>query len=375
VEIENLRGQIDSTSAAIAALGTPTTEQGATRLAQLERDLAQYQQANASLVQTLEALRITEAQSTSNVVQVEPAAVPEKPVRPRTLVNTLLAAVVGGMLAVGVVFLIEYLDDSLKSADDVQRALDLPVLGAIAHVQRGNSVGTYALEHPRSPVAEAFRSLRTNIQFASVDRPLRTLAISSPAPEEGKSTVATNLAAALAQGGKQVILVDADLRRPRLHTLLGLPNRLGLSDLFVRTDLALPDVLQPGALPNLRVLTSGNLPPNPAELLGSERMARLLAELTELADIVVLDSPPALLVTDAALLGARADGLLLVAEAGRTRRDVARAAVESLRRTGTKVLGVVLNNVPMRRGHYYSDYRYAYAYYDNPDAQPAVDAK
>jgi capsular exopolysaccharide synthesis family protein len=231
-------------------------------------------------------------------------------------------------------------------------------------------VGLYVAEHPRAPISEAFRSLRTNIQFASVDHPVRILVVSSAGPEEGKSTVAANLAVVMAQGDKRVILVDADLRRPSLHELLGLPNRLGLSDLFLRVDVTLERALQSGGTPNLRVLTSGKLPPNPAELMGSERMAKLLSEMRAEADLVIMDAPPALVVTDAALLGARSDGLLLVVQPGKTRQDAATSAVESLKRTGTKVIGVVFNNVPIKHNRYYTDYRYASYYQSKKEEGP-----
>jgi non-specific protein-tyrosine kinase len=214
-----------------------------------------------------------------------------------------------------------------------------------------------ALAEPRSQVAEAFRSLRTNIQFASVDHPLRTLLVTSPTPAEGKSTVAANLSVVLAQGGKRVALIDADLRRPRVHKLLGVSNSLGMSELFVKDHVALNGSLQPTEAPDLMALTSGGLPPNPAELLGSEKMAEIIRQVGMQVELVVIDSPPVIAVTDSSVLAPRVDGVLLVFKPGVTRLGAARQTVEQLQRLGANLLGVVLNDVDLRRsGYYYKSY-------------------
>src|SRR5262245_44580838 len=199
---------------------------------------------------------------------------------------------------------------------------------------------------PSSPVAEAYRTLRTNIQFSSLDKPVRTLLATSSGPEEGKSTTLANLAVVLAQAEKRVILVDCDLRKPALHKLFGLPNAAGLTSLLVQDDLKeLP--LQEVGLAGLSVLTSGPLPPNPSELLGSQRLAHLIERLKEEADYVLFDTPPVIAVTDAAVLATRLDGAILVVSAGRTRRDLAQKAKAQLERVNANILGVVLNNVKL----------------------------
>jgi non-specific protein-tyrosine kinase len=199
---------------------------------------------------------------------------------------------------------------------------------------------------PSSPVAEAYRTLRTNIQFSSLDKPVRTLLATSSGPEEGKSTTLANLAVVLAQAEKRVILVDCDLRKPSLHKLFGLPNTAGLTSLLVQDDLReLP--LQEVGLAGLSVLTSGPLPPNPSELLGSQRLAHLIDRLKEEADYVLFDTPPVIAVTDAAVLATRLDGAILVVSAGKTRRDLAQKAKAQLERVNANILGVVLNNVKL----------------------------
>lgn len=217
-----------------------------------------------------------------------------------------------------------------------------------------------AYTKPRSPAAEAYRTLRTNIQFASLDRPLRRLLLTSAGPEEGKSTTLANLAVTMAQAERKVIVVDCDLRRPSQHTIFNLRNTSGLTSVFLddapdRGDAELP--LQPTAIPNLWVLTSGPLPPNPAELLASSRMDAILDRIGARADVILLDSPPVVAVTDASVLSAKVDGVLLVVGAGKVKRDVARRAKAQLEAVNAHVVGLVVNNVPF-------DSASAASYYD-----------
>jgi len=212
------------------------------------------------------------------------------------------------------------------------------------------------LSDPRSPVAEAYRTLRTNIEFSSLDRSLHTLLVTSPSPSEGKSTTLANLAVTMAQSEKKTILVDADLRRPGLHALFGASNDAGLTTMFVDAKAMQNPPLQDVGVPNLWLLPSGPLPPNPAELLGSKRMDDALAALKARADIVLFDAPPVIAVTDAVVLGTRVDGVLLVIGAGQTKREHAKRAKELLEKVKVRVIGVVLNNVSLDSalGGYYS---------------------
>ncbi|MDN5293587.1 MAG: protein-tyrosine kinase [Eubacteriales bacterium] len=209
--------------------------------------------------------------------------------------------------------------------------------------------------NPKSPVAEAYRTLRTNIQFSSLDRPLKTIVVTSAGPGEGKSTIVANFAITLAQAGQRVILVDCDLRKPRLHKLFGI-SRNGLTNVLVG-NLPIEEVLWPTAVPGLLLIPSGPLPPNPAELLGSQKMQNFIEQVSKMGDIVLFDTPPVIAVTDAALLASRVDGVLLVLRAGEVDRRMALQAKEALENARARIIGVVLNDVENSGG---SGYYYYY---------------
>lgn len=200
------------------------------------------------------------------------------------------------------------------------------------------------LTDPRSPVSEAYRTLRTNLSFYSLDHPIRSLVVTSPAPNEGKSTTVANLAVTMAQSGRRTILVDCDLRRPSLHELFGLKAEPGFTDLVMADQIELP--LQATSIDNLWLLSSGTIPPNPADLLGAKKVDQLIARLQEEADMVLFDAPPVIAVTDAAVLGAKVDGVLLVIQAGKTKRDHAERAKEMLEKAKVRIVGATLTNAP-----------------------------
>ncbi|GIK55112.1 MAG: tyrosine protein kinase [Chloroflexota bacterium] len=200
------------------------------------------------------------------------------------------------------------------------------------------------LTDPRSPISEAYRTLRTNLSFYSLDNPLRSLVVTSPAPNEGKSTTIANLAVTIAQSGRRTILVDCDLRRPSLHNLFGLKAEPGFTDLVLADKLELP--LQPTGVENLWLLASGAKPPNPADMLGAKKVDQIIARLQEEADMVLFDAPPVMAVTDAAVLGAKVDGVLLVIQAGKTKRDHAERAKETLEKAKVRIVGATLTNAP-----------------------------
>jgi succinoglycan biosynthesis transport protein ExoP len=291
---------------------------------------------------------------------LEEATLPSVPISPNTRMNVLMASALGFVLAIAGAFLIEYLDDTIKTPEDIMRATDLPMLGAIARIDGDNyPEKLITVKQPLSPTAEAYRVLRTNIQFSSIDHPARTLTITSPNPSEGKSVMLANLAVVMAQSGMRVIIVDTDLRRPVQHQIFEVSNRNGMSDAVVRPPTDINYYLQDTGVEHLRLMSSGSLPPNPAELLNSEKMLNVIEELKTISDIVLFDSPPTLVVTDAAILGSRTDGVILVNDSGNTRTNEARRAAETLRQVRVNLLGVVLNRVhPRGRSTYYYNYSY-----------------
>lgn len=372
-QLDAMNAQILKSQAALDVIGTPATAAQEVEAARLQSDLVQYRQSYTNLLQSYESIRLAEAQNTSNVTVVEPATAPGTPVRPRILVNTALAGVVGAMLAVGAIFLIEYLDDTIKSPDQVTGLLGVPMLGAIARLSADQMKnGPVALSEPLSPVTEGYRALRTNIRFYSVDRPLRSILITSAGPAEGKSTIAANLAVVVAQAGFRVVLVDADLRRPNLHRMFKKANHFGLTDAVLQTDVNRWETTpQPvSAIDNLSIVTSGALPPNPAELLGSESMARMLDYWRNRCDLLIIDTPPLNAVTDAAVLAGKTDGVLLVVDGSGTRIGEAMHAREQLDRVGANLLGVIMNKISSSRavGGYYYHYYYQYQYHYRADS-------
>lgn len=307
----------------------------------------------------------TPAGATASPVKVSvvrQAELPEAPVSPRKKLNLALGLLVGLAVGVGAAVLRETLDTSVKGPEEVQDQLGLPTLGLIGYDNDAVKRPLIVHADPHSTRAEAFRQLRTNLQFVDIDHPPRSIVITSSLPQEGKSTTACNLAIALDQAGLRVVLVEADLRRPRLATYLGVEGAVGLTDVLVGR-APLDDVLQPWGANRLRVLPSGPTPPNPSELLGSQQMRELLRRLEDQADLVILDAPPLLPVTDGAVLAAAASGCVVVLRAGHTTREQSTRAVEILRAVDAHIYGAVLNMVPTKGpGAYkYGYYGYGYA--------------
>jgi capsular exopolysaccharide synthesis family protein len=294
--------------------------------------------------------------STVRVSLVEPALRPTVPVRPQTRFNVALAAMLGLMLGVGFAYLAEHLDTSIRSADTLEAAADAPVVGTIP-LFAASEQPLPVVREPRSVEAEAFRKLRTNLSFLGVDRGSLCCVVTSPSVGEGKSTVTANLAMAIAQSGLRVIVVEADLRRPTVHRLFGLQQRVGTTTVLL-DHVDIDDALHRLDDEPVAVLTSGQVPPNPSELLGSRPMGELVAELRRRADVVLIDSAPVLPVADPVVVSQFADGVLLVARAGATTRDHIKAARAACDRGGARVLGVVLNAAPFNadRAAYYGYY-------------------
>lgn len=370
--------------AQVARLSTPRQPNlpEEARLAQLADAQAQLDTARQSqtlLTRRLQDLRLELSRGINSVTLVSPADVPERAVSPRVVRTAILGAVLGLLLMVGIAAALEYLDDTVKSGEDVTRAAGVATLGAIRRFTgEDGPKGAHLISslESRAPVAEAYRLVRTNLEFARAGMDARTLLVTSASPGEGKSTTAANLALVLAQTGRRVLLVDADMRRPRMHKLFDVPNTTGLSTLFVMPAPRLEGFVRMTSVETLRLLPSGPLPPNPAELLAGPRMADLLTLFAAEADFVVVDSPPLLGVADASSLAPRMDGVLLVVDATKTRAGALRHAVELLTRGHATIWGVVLNKLEARRAadsyYYYSYYSYGSDLPANKNGKPAA---
>lgn len=306
---------------------------------------------------------------------ISAAETPTVPVHPRKALNLAVAAVLGAILGLALAFLAENLDDRMKSPEEVEERVGAPVLGYIPLVKEWADThqSTVASEsHTTSGAAEAYRTLRTNLRFVSLERPLRTVLVTGAVAEAGKSTCAANLAAALARGGDKVVLVSADLRRPSIHRFFGLTNSRGLLD-ALSPEFPLEQALQENEIPNLRVLAAGGLPPNPTEILESTRFGQILSQLKSLADFVVIDAPPVLGLGDSSALASTVDGVLFVVRTGRvTKKEVSHAA-DQLRKAGGQIIGCLLNAVEAEEGYGYY-YHYYYPRYQESNEEPSVPA-
>lgn len=357
--------KVDDFQAQINALPEPKTGSKDAPDAAAEARRTSLLSQQALFKQKLDQLQVDSALKTGGAQLVTEAEIPATPVEPTPKRTGVVALAVGLMFGVGLAFLFEYLDDTIKSKEDVARVTgdDIPTIGLIPSVDVWKDRGApmvVSLTDPKSPVAEAYRSLRTSIQFIGLDRPLRTVQVTSPAASEGKSTTIANLGVALAQAGQRVVIVCCDLRRPRIHEFFGLSNGVGFTSVLLG-DTPLSAAIQrvPGQ-PRLGLLASGPVPPNPSELLSGRRTVEVLTALQIEADVVLIDCPPILPVTDAAVLSSRVDGTLVVATAGVTTRKELGRAMELLQQVNAPILGTVLNGVGDEDGYGYS-YRYAYA--------------
>jgi non-specific protein-tyrosine kinase len=345
-DIAAIRADIQSTQAQIDALvGTPD------RTAAQEASLQTYESRLVSLRSTYATLLAFASNNGANVLTVvQPALPPADAVGPRPLLSALLAAMVMLLLVSGAVFIAEYLDDAVKDPAAVDEVLGLSTLARIERMPgkrtRPAMYRLAALLYPRSPTAESYRILRSGLEFATVDRPVKTILVCSAMPSEGKTVTAANLAVVMAQSGRRVLVVDADLRKPGVHEMFNLPNTMGLTDLLRNRVQEPASMILRTELENLEVLGAGSGAPNPAELLGSQRMRNLIGVLAVRYDLVVFDSPPLEVFADAGVLSAQVDGVILVVEARRGRRAHLMEARETLAKAGAIVLGVVLNSLP-----------------------------
>jgi capsular exopolysaccharide synthesis family protein len=280
---------------------------------------------------------------------------------PRVAFNTVIGVFIGLLIAVGAVALLEYMDNSVKGDTDYATLAGTPLLttiGALPNLRPGGNQ-VYVVSDPRSPSAEAIRLLRANLEFAAAGKKIKTLTVSSSGPGEGKSTTSANLAVVMAQAGLRTVLLDADLRKPSLHKIFGTTNDSGLTRLLTHPELRWQDAAIRVAVPNLSLIPSGPLPPNPSDLLSIDAFPALLARIAAEADIIVVDTPPVLAVSDPLVVGRHTDAILLVAKSGQTRRDALRHSAEALQQGNMRLLGIVLNQQKSKDGvgyYYYEGY-------------------
>jgi capsular exopolysaccharide synthesis family protein len=313
------------------------------------------------VVDRIEAPSVDDATSAVKLTLVQQAVVPGAPVSPNVPLNIALGLLIGIAIGIGLAVLRQVLDTRIRNERDVELVTDAAIIGGIVYDAKAANRPLIVQDDPRSPRAESFRTLRTNLQFLDVGQGGRSFIVTSSIQSEGKSTTTANLAIALADSGVRVLLVDADLRRPKVANYMGLEGSVGLTDVLIGR-VALADVVQEWGRGRLSVLPAGTVPPNPSELLGSAAMGRLITELRSKFDVVLFDTPPLLPVTDAAILSRFVGGVILVVAAGRANRHHLHGAISALENVGSKVSGIVLTMLPTKGPDAYGYGRYGYGY-------------
>ncbi|RKI48290.1 polysaccharide biosynthesis tyrosine autokinase [Corallococcus sp. AB004] len=352
-EEKNLNKLLDETKAEAFQVNKKAIEYG-----RLQRESDNNQRLYELVLKRLKDIELSGLLRTSNVRVLDPAQPAIVPVRPHTRRNLMVGWVMGLLLGLGVALFLEMLENSVTSQADVEDVLGLAFLGVVPRMEATKAPGDrdlYVHRAPRSAVAECCRAVRTNLLFMSPDHPCKTLVVTSSGPQEGKSTTCINLGVAMAQSGNRVLLLDTDMRRPRLHRAFGVPNDLGISSLVVGEG-SLDKAVKSTEVPNLFVLPCGPLPPNPAELLHTRAFKELLRTAGEKFDRIILDSPPLNAVVDAAVLATQADGVVMVLKAGRTDRSAAKRALRSLADVQARMFGAILNDVDLRQPRYGDTY-------------------
>ncbi|NTW48141.1 MAG: polysaccharide biosynthesis tyrosine autokinase [Chlorobiales bacterium] len=367
--------------------------------ARLERKAKSSQELYLLLEKRYQEALIAEEEVPRNAEVIDWAIAPKAPIGPNRVANILLGLIVGVFLGIGIVMLIQFLDRTIYTPEQAEQLAPLlatiPVIesfdesvrektGANVQVIEGpdaeyKKIASHLVTHfdPKSSVSEAYRALRTNVLFSgtyeagSEGKLGKAYTVTSSSPKEGKSTTISNLAITIAQGGQKVLLIDTDLRRPVIHSIFGYNKEPGITNYLVGR-AAIADIIRNSPITNLDILTSGTIPPNPSELIGSQRMRDLLVELRKRYDIILFDSPPVIAVTDAQVLAKQTDGVILIISSGQTHIELARRARQAIQKVDGKILGLVLNNFDMTStyGSYYKYYRYYNYYYDPKNNAP-----
>lgn len=372
---DEVQARLNTARDQILAIGRKIAAQG--KSDDLSAEMAMATGGYTALAQKLEELRVNEQLETGSGQVVSPAIPESAPISPKPLRDGALGLAVGLVFGLSMAFLGEYLDNTIASDEEAEKVYGAPVLGHIPFVklEKGEEQHLAIVERPGSAVAESYRVLRNSLDFINFEHNMKTLLVTSAAPGEGKSTVAANLAASLAQAGAKVAMVSCDFRRPTTEGFFGVPNVVGLADVLLGRNTLKAALQRPGDK-QLVVLTSGKMPPNPSELLGSTKMQELIESLEEWADWVIMDTPPLLAVSDAAAVARWADGVLLISRSGVSTRDTGQKGAEMLAKVGAKVIGVVVaaSDEEGRGGASYSG-SYYYNHYYNHYATPVAEGR
>lgn len=364
--LDNLQVKIENGQERLEELeATDVSGMSAEEATRLQREIDSIEELIATWeLNYAQLLNFTDNRRSSNYLAiVESAQARPRPVSPNTQLIMGVAVVLGLATGLGLTFLLEHLDDTIRSTDDLDQFASLSPLGIIPEIKgKKPQDALVTAEAQFTPASEAYRMIRSKVQFAAADGPIKSILVTSAARGEGKSTAVSNLGVVMAQAGLKTIVVDADLRRPVLQEIFALHNQKGLVDLLRNPDVDAAELLQDTQISGLRVLTSGALPPNPSELLSSQRMREIMTELATLADVVIYDSPPAVLVPDAAITSKQVDGVVFVIEAGKTGRAIVRQGIFNLQQARANLYGVVLNRLSTKH-HNYHYYKLGYGQY------------
>ncbi|ETR72909.1 MAG: lipopolysaccharide biosynthesis [Candidatus Magnetoglobus multicellularis str. Araruama] len=334
----------------------------------LQREAESARHMYELLIKRFKETSLTEDMKTGNVRVVDPAEVPKSPIRPRKRLNIFLGIVFGLFVGIAVAFAFEFLDNTLKSPEDIRNFLNIPYLGPVPtfDLERDNTDNPELITQysPKSTASESYRGIRTSLLFSSADKVPQIILVTSAGPSEGKTLTSTNLAITMAQAGSRVVIVDCDMRKPKVHKMFGFSRDKGMSSVLVSSELesVLQDVVIHSDIPNLDVIPCGPIPPNPSEIIGSQKMSRIMQELQKQYDRIIVDSPPITAVTDSTVLAKFVDGVMLVVHAGVTPRQVVKTGLDQLQGVEANVLGAVLNDVDTGKESYYY-YQYYYYYY------------
>lgn len=344
----------------------------------LRREVESAQNIYEMLIKRFKETSLSENMRSGNIRIIDKAEVPKTPVKPQKRLSIILAMILGLFGGTGLAFLLEYLDNTIKTPDDLKQYLNIPDLGPVplfAAENKGNpgkgkdrTSDLIALHSPRSTASESYRGIRTNIMFSTAESVPQVILVSSAGPREGKTITAANIAIIMAQAGSKIIILDCDMRRPEIHNLFGATRDRGMSNILVGVD-NIGEIIQSTEIPNLDVITSGPIPPNPSEMLGSKRMESLLVALRKKYDHILIDSPPVTAVTDASVLSKSADGVIMVIRTGDMARQIVKNGIDQFNNVGAHFIGAVLNGIDLSSSKYSYYYYQYYRYYYGEDGE------